>query len=336
MESVFGRRGCGRLGRVQPGNPSIYSDIRRLALFIFAILTGAAILSVPLFLGCQSALRAFHVTAENAKTWPLNEIVKADFERFFNRAALISTLLFLPVMIRASRSEHRLLPPWRLDGRALGQALIGFALAAGLLLALGWAYCRAGVYVINPKASWTALSQPVIAALGAGIVEEILFRGLVLGLLLRSLSAGKALFWTTFIFAIVHFLKPPAGFDIPASQVTWHSGFDVIGGIAGHFADLNFLLAEFFTLFAVGWVVGQARIATGSLWAGIGLHAGWVFGLKYFSALTLGSPALRNGEHLPWIGVNLKIGLVPLAVVLFTGWLASRFWKSKTINNKGF
>ena len=89
---------------------------------------------------------------------------------------------------------------------------------------------------------------------------------------------------------------------------------------------LDFLLAEFFTLFAVGWVVAQARVTTGSLWPGIGLHAGWVFGLKYFSALTLGSKALLRGDHLPWIGLNLKMGLVPFGVVLFTGWLASCFW----------
>jgi hypothetical protein len=54
----------------------------------------------------------------------------------------------------------------------------------------------------------------------------------------------------------------------------------------------------------------------------MGLHAGWVFGLKYFSALTRGSKPLREGEHLPWIGENLRIGLVPLIVVLITGWIA--------------
>ncbi|MDB6140604.1 MAG: hypothetical protein JWO94_3676, partial [Verrucomicrobiaceae bacterium] len=208
--------------------------------------------------------------------------------------------------------------------------------AAGLLLALGWAYCRAGVYEMNPKPGWTALGQPITAALGASIVEEILFRGIILGLLLRSLGARPALFWTTFIFAIVHFLKPPEGFILPPDQVTWHSGFDVIGAIFGHFGNLNFVLAEFFTLFAVGWVVGQARLTTGSLWPGIGLHGGWVFGLKYFSLLTHGSKALNRGDHLPWIGENLKIGLVPLLVVLFTGWLASLGWSKQAAKPSPF
>ncbi|MDB6138068.1 MAG: hypothetical protein JWO94_1140, partial [Verrucomicrobiaceae bacterium] len=316
------------MSHVQPGNPSNYSELRRLALYIVAVLVGGAVFSVPLFLGTQAALQALHITAENARTWPMTEVVKADFERFFNRAVLLCALLGLPLMIRAARGGGApLLPPLKPDAPALRQALTGFILAAGLLLALGWAYCRTGIYEVNPKAFWIALGQPVTAALGAGIVEELLFRGFILGLMLRSLSVPAAMFWTTFIFAIVHFLKPPEAFHLPPGQVNWHSGWNVIAAIFGHFANLDFLLAEFFTLFAVGWVVAQARVTTGSLWPGIGLHAGWVFGLKYFSGLTLGSKALRHGDYLPWVGDNLKIGLVPLVIVLATGWLASFSWR---------
>ena len=129
--------------------------------------------------------------------------------------------------------------------------------------------------------------------------------------------------------AVVHFMKPPEGMAIPATEVAWHSGFQVIGQILGHFGHLDFLLAEFATLCAVGWVLVTTRLRTGRLWAGIGLHAGWVFGLKYFSSLTRGSKELRAGEWLPWIGTNLKIGLVPLVVVVLTGglvlWLARRW-----------
>ena len=200
--------------RVQPGNPSNYSDLRRLLFFIVAVLLAAAILSVPLYLGCQATLQASHITVENAKTWPMSEIVRADFERFFNRAVLVSVLLGLPLMIRASRGD-RVLPPLKPDAAGLCQSLTGFILAAGLLLLLGWAFCRAGVYELNPKAKWAALGEPLFSALGAGIVEEILFRGFILGLMLRSMGVRAAVFWTTFIFAIVHFLKPPEGFDIP-------------------------------------------------------------------------------------------------------------------------
>lgn len=94
--------------------------------------------------------------------------------------------------------------------------------------------------------------------------------------------------------------------------------------IAAGFGDVQFLLAEFATLFAVGWVLAQVRLQTGALWAGIGLHGGWVFGLKYFSALMA-----YNSGWLPWIGPNLKIGLAPLLTVLCTGWIASRLLRAR-------
>ncbi len=310
---------------------SHYADVRRLVLFILGVLLAGALLSVPLYWGAQALMRAAQVTPENATTWPMSEIAKASFDRFFNRAVLISALAGLPLMIRASRRRAgetgpALLPPLRPRGPDLRLAITGFLLAGGLLLLLGWIYLRTGVYQMNAKPGWSALGQPLTAAFGAGIVEEILFRGFILGLLLRSLRPLPALLWTTFIYDIVHFLKPPEGFELPASEVTWHSGFDVIAAIGGHFGDLNFILAEFFTLFAVGWVVGRARLRTGSLWPGIGLHAGWVFGLKYYSVLTHSSKALRHGDWLPWIGEGLKEGLVPFVVVLFTGWIASLTW----------
>jgi len=102
--------------------------------------------------------------------------------------------------------------------------------------------------------------------------------------------------------------------------------------IDGYFQNLRFvlrpgghvLLAEFATLFAVGGVLTLARMRTGSLWAGIGLHAGWVFGLKWFSGLM----SYQKG-WLPWIGPNLKVGLVPLLVVILTGWLVLKIWRGE-------
>ena len=117
----------------------------------------------------------------------------------------------------------------------------------------------------------------------------------------------------------MHFLKPPEGWAGIVGEPGWTDGFAVLGSILGHFGDLNFVLAEFATLFAVGWVLAMARLRTGQLWLSMGLHGGWIFGLKYFSAVTKSSPDLKAGEFLPWVGVNLKIGLAPLAVIALTG-----------------
>jgi uncharacterized protein len=235
---------------------------------------------------------------------------------------MLAALLVLPLYGRRLGLSRQSLPSLIPDSRGIKAVLLGFVLAGGLLLALGSAYVHHGIYKMREPAPWLALGQPLTAAFGASVVEEILFRGLILGMMLRALGPRVGLLTCTFIFALVHFLSPPEGLVIHAPHVHPGTGFWLVGVILGHFTQLDFLLAEFCTLFAVGWVLVQARVTTGGLWLSIGLHAGWVFGLKWFSALTRGSKALKSGDYLPWVGENLKAGLLSLAVVLFTGWVA--------------
>ena len=313
---------------VQPANSSRVHGLQQLSLFLGGVLLAGAVLAPPLCWAAQAVMQVLHIDPSQPQGWPMSEIVKAGFERYFNRAVQISAIVGLVWMVRRARSEGSVLPGLQPTRERWSELAIGFALAAGLLLALGSVYCSTGIYTLRQPVPWTALTQPITAALGAGIAEEVIFRGAILGIMLRSLSVHTAIFVTTFFFAIVHFLKPPDEFAIPVSHVTWSSGFTVIGAILAHFGDWKFLLSEFFTLFAVGWVLAWARVRTGSLWASVGLHAGWVFGLKYFSALTKGSKALRHGDYLPWIGENLKVGLTPLLVILFTGFIMNRLVKT--------
>lgn len=296
------------------------SALPKLLLYVSAVMIGGALLSVPLFhLGkmAQGWLPESPLKGLGATTWLLKEIDKAHFTRYFNRAVLVCALLFIWPFLRWVKLDRSLLPRWRPIAQGLRQWATGFLLAGGLLLILGWIFLKLGAYQLRPDAGWTKFGEPITAALGAGFMEEFFFRGLLLGLLMRTMQTRTALFWGTFVFALVHFLHPPDGWQIEDAQVTWNSGFLVLQQVVLGFSDVQFLLAEFATLFAVGWVLAQARMKTGALWAGIGLHGGWVFGLKYFSALT----SAQNG-WMPWIGANLKVGLAPLVVVLLTGWLA--------------
>ncbi len=306
---------------MQAASPGNSPALPKLLLYLLAVMVGGALLSVPLFhlgKGAQAWLQASSWKDASLTAWLLKEIERAHFTRYFNRAVLVCAIVLIWPFMRWVRLDRRLLPAWRPWGSGLRQWAAGFLLAAGLLLALGMVFCQIGAYQLRPDARWLKLGEPITAALGAGIVEEFFFRGLLLGLLLRTMSTRGALVSGTFVFALVHFLKPPEGWQIEDAAVTWGSGFLVLKQIAIGFGDVQFLLAEFATLFAVGWVLARARMQTGALWAGIGLHGGWVFGLKYFSALTN-----HAGGWLPWIGANLKIGLAPLLTVLLTGWLAS-------------
>lgn len=303
-------------------SPPPAAALPRLLLYLLAVMIGGALMAPAIFhlgKGYAAWLPGSGLAAFGPADWLADTAARAHFPRYFNRAVLVCSLAFIVPLLRALQVDRSLLPAWKPWDHGLRQWGAGFGLAAGLLLLLGLGFVGLGSHYLRVEPRWTEFSAPFSAALGAGFVEEIFFRGLLLGVLLRSLRPGPAVFWTTFIFALVHFLKPPQGWEIADADVTWASGFAVLGQIGRGFGDTDFLLAEFSTLFAVGWVLARVRLHTGALWACAGLHGGWVFGLKYFSGLTRS----RDG-WLPWIGDNLKIGLLPLVTVLFTGWLAQR------------
>jgi uncharacterized protein len=293
-----------------------------LGLCLCLILAVAAALAPWLYHASKGLLA--HV---DAAVWPWNELARADFARVFNRSVLLAALIVLPLFGRHLGMSRKLLPPLR---PKLPHFALGFLLAAGLLLALGAVYVQQGIYKMREPAPWGAVGAPLTAAFGAGILEELLFRGLILGMMLQALRQRTALVACTFLFAIVHFLTPPEGLVIQEADIHAGTGFWLVGIILGHFTHLDFFLAEFCTLFAVGWALVRARMVTGGLWLSIGLHAGWVFGLKWFSALTRTSKDLKEGDFLPWVGLNLKAGLLSLIVVVFTGWLAVKLAKSGT------
>jgi membrane protease YdiL (CAAX protease family) len=307
---------------MQAASPGNSPALPKLVLFLLAVMFGGALLAVPLFhLGKtgHAWLSASALHESGLVGWLLAEIEKANFTRYFNRAVLVTAIVLIWPFLRWVRLDGSSLPKWRPFSLGVKQWGLGFALATSLLLMLGFVFFQLGAYQLRPDAAWWQFGAPITSALGASLVEELFFRGLLLSLLLRTMSPRAALLAGTFVFAVVHFLKPPEGWQIEDAAVTWNSGFLVLWQIAEGFGNVEFLLAEFATLFAVGWVLAQVRMQTGALWAGMGLHAGWVFGLKWFSALSS-----YNTGWLPWIGGNLKIGLAPLLTVLVTGWIASR------------
>lgn len=314
---------------MQPPGPS-RSALPPLLGYLAAVLIGGALLAPLLFdLGkwAQAWLSGSSLRDLGITQWLLDEIRRASFTRYFNRAVLVLALGLLWPLMRLIRLDRRVWPPLVPVGTGIKEALTGFALAAGLLFGLGLLFIQSGVYQLKADAAWLRLAPHLTAALGAGIVEELFFRGALLGILLRSMSTRQAFCWCTFIFAIVHFLRPPESWQLADEAVRWHSGFSVLSQLFSGFGDWRFFVAEFLTLTAVGAVLAFARLRSGRLWLPIGLHAGWVFGLKYCMALTLPTALITSGQSLPWIGANLKIGLAPLATVLFTGFIVSRLQK---------
>ena len=196
----------------------------------------------------------------------------------------------------------------------------GSLLAAGFLLFMGVSFLYMGFFLPEAEPDWGVIPKVLVTAIAVGFLEEYFFRGAMLGVCLRKLSTTTAVLLTSAVYAIVHFLKPPR-LKLQDSEVTWSTGFEMLGRVFEKFTDWQTVTSEFITLLVLGIVLAIARLRTRSLWLPIGLHAGWVFGYQLYNKNTDDGPNLAAWS--PWIGEDLKIGVIPLIVIVITGALAS-------------
>lgn len=304
------------------------SNSVKISLYVLVSIFTGALLAPPLYWAGRSLFEAGAFDGARILGLDLHdELRRAGLPRYFNRAMLVAALLALWPLVRWLGVGPREFLQLQPNPHRFRHLLGGFLLAAGGLLLLGWGLRAGGVFGPHPKASpvMEVLSAALISGLAVGFLEEFFFRGCVLGLALQTSSKIRALVFSSLFFSAVHFLKPPDDLPMPGA-VTWTSGFWLVGQIFAQFGNPVFMLAEFSTLFLVGWVLGFTRLRTGSLWAAIGLHAGWVFGIKTYGGLTIRTMGLE--ETLPWIGRDLKSGLAALFVVGLTG-LVTWWWLSR-------
>ncbi|MFL6501855.1 MAG: CPBP family intramembrane glutamic endopeptidase [Candidatus Udaeobacter sp.] len=282
-------------------------DAARLAAYFIAIVVGGALLAPILFWSAQ-ALAAHGV-------FPF--LAKYDFDRFFHRAILIVAVVLLWPLLRVSNvrtiADLGLAPNphWVRDvGSGVLLSVIPLLFCGALLIWLR-------VYSFRHVIVWPRIGTVLLAAISVPFIEEIFFRGLILGILLRTGRRLLSIIAVSGVFAAVHFLK---GSDREPLIVTWSSGFESIADAFAGFGDPMMVLAAFGTLFLIGCILADARVLTRSLWLPIGLHAGWIFASGTFSWL-----ARRQMIALPWLGKNLLVGIIPLAVVAVT-WGLMRLW----------
>jgi len=249
----------------------------------------------------------------------LPSLARFDFESYFHRALLIAALILLWPLLRALRIGGWCGLALEKNPRAGADLAIGFAIAVIPLLCCGAVIIALHIYSLRHAFLWQKMPTVLVAASIVPVLEELLFRGFILGVLLRSFSRLGALLLTSGLFSIVHFLKAPDQ-TTPNDAVRWFSGFDSIAHSFGQFANPMLLAAGFLTLFAIGCILADARLQTSSLWLPIGLHAGWIFANGTFS-----KAAHREALALPWLGKDLLVGIVPLILAL-ASWALMRLW----------
>ncbi len=173
------------------------------------------------------------------------------------------------------------------------------------------------VYSFRHTFAWTRLGKALVASITVPFIEEMFFRGIVLGVLLRTGRKYMAILAVSAVFAAVHFFKAP---ERTSAIVTWLSGFNSIAHSFGRVDDPTMLASAFATLFLFACILAVARVHTHSLWLPIGFHAGLIFASGTFSWLTH-----RQMVALPWLGKDLLVGIVPLCVAAIT-WIIVRTW----------
>lgn len=160
---------------------------------------------------------------------------------------------------------------FQLDNHTLLDMLLGFALPCLLIgsiyifeWAMGWLQFDGWAWNTTPQSEVLSSSfNMLITFIAVGLTEELQFRGYYLQNLTEGINLPWALFLSSTVFSLLHFINPYAN---------WASFLGVLA--AGYFM-------------AYGWV------RTGRLWLSIGLHIGW----NFFEGVVFGFPV--SGLEIP-------------------------------------
>jgi membrane protease YdiL (CAAX protease family) len=255
--------------------------MRAFAWFLAAIVG-------TLLLAALAGWPVYRLTYALQPEWPFHKVV----------GRLWQLLMLAGIAVAVWRLDLRGRADWGYGlprARFLRQAGIGFAFGIATMLPMALAIVALGVRNPRPGLDLGMLATGVAAGALTGLivalVEETFFRGLMFRAVLREAGPATAVWTTALLYAAIHFF---ARVKIPHAEVHWDSGIALLGAALARFADPASIADAFVTLVMVGLLLGLVRYRTGSIAAGIGLHAGWVCVIKATASVT------RHDMASPW------------------------------------
>jgi hypothetical protein len=316
-------------------------DVLKVWLYAAASVMLGAWMS-PLFYNAGKALA--EVSSAKQTNGPIEWLADvcrvASFPGFFVSSLIIAaTVLFLPFVewldggkcregaatrrwqIRLPDGARQMERGQRLvkNPNALRHGLRGFLVVTALFLLIGGVLLMAGVFECRSPAGgfWKMAGRAAVVAIGLSALQEILFRGIAMGIFLRAMRPSAALGLSALLFAMLLFLKPPEGLSV-ADPDAAGIGFELLHKVLAQFSDLRTLVGSFLPLLALGGVLAFARWRTASLCLSTGLNAGWIFVNGIMAAVTVSA---SPPDPMMWVisGAALRQGLVPLAGILIAG-----------------
>ena len=180
--------------------------------------------------------------------------------------AAVMAVLVLATYILGSRLIERRIPTELAANRALPEAAVGVVIGFALFAVVMAILLAVGVYHPAGWGSAGGLVSGLFFAVLAGIMEEILFRGLLFRLSSKIVGTWGALIFTSGLFGLAHMLNP---------------GATIRSSVA--------------IALEAGVLLGAAYAATQRLWLPIGLHAGWNFTEGSLFGMTLSGNTMATG-----------------------------------------
>jgi CAAX protease family protein len=305
-------------GALSPGMPVVHSpktlvcsDLTStlIPLLLIAGLKILTYLLATVLLGAVLAPWIFWTGQYASKLRFLGFLAGTDFQRFFNRSIFISAVLLLLPAVRwigAKRFSNLGLTK---DSRGLEHLVGGFLVSCGTILALGGALLALGDFDLKNPIPWHLLAPVALTAFSVAIIEELFFRGAILGLLRQSFAPVPAAVFVSMFFSIVHFLKPGRE---QMNAVHWYSGFELLPRAFWQFSDPLLVAGGFVTIGILGLILAHATMRTSSLWLAIGIHSGLIFAKMGLNKLTR-----RLQDLTPWFGNDITVGVGSIATLLF-------------------
>ena len=205
------------------------------------------------------------------------------FRQILSRLTQIFLLISIFPMMKYLRIDKVALgfPSWWVFLKQLPQGFgLGFIVLTPVFIVLS----LLNINQIDYKQEWVvdllvknAIMYLLIALL-ISVIEETLFRGMVLVGLKKKLPVQVAIFLTAIYYAGLHFLIIKTNLSV--QDINFFSGFRLLGEAVSNLLNLNNLPA-FFALLMVGIFLGILRTqVTSSLGLCIGCHTCWVWQIK--------------------------------------------------------
>lgn len=240
--------------------------------YIFYALAPLAVLLIAVALAC---LMGYALMLGLGDDYRLNTLISKS-------AQFLLVLSIFPLAVCLGLDSHALgFAPKTVFWR---QILYGLGLGLITLLPVLITLTLLEINVIDDSRTWTAGLVAQKAGLSlffasiVALIEEPLFRGLLLGGLSRTMPVKAAICISAFYYAGLHFLTSPS--SVAFENLRWWSGFALIPGAFANIFTAEHL-AALGALLAVGIFLGviRTRIHQG-LGICIGCHAAWVWQIK--------------------------------------------------------